>query len=374
MREFAWSLRFAKCIECGTSEVPHKANGLCLQCHATRTELRNGAKIRLRGVAHGVLTKDFLEKEYVANRKSLGDIAKVSCCSRQYVLKRMKEFGIESRNKCSARRLAYNDDKLAYIRMGQDGQLRLVQPLLHVVDETFFETWTDEMAYVLGLIYTDGTLDPGRKLDPSRKTTLTTPRFTLAQNEKSLLEQALLLMKSTSTILYRPETHYSGTKQGALYYFHINSERVYESLIKLGLKPNKSLDIGFPDIPEQYIRHFIRGCWDGDGSIYIEKSGNIVAHFVSGSRQFINGMVRALDFLDLPHRNIYESSIGKSISPYFYLKFTGEYCRTLYHVFYDGVPSTHYLLRKKLILESFFNNKNIEKLTKHNRNGAIDDA
>lgn len=372
MREFLWSLRFDKCIKCGASEVPHKANGLCFKCHAAKTESRNSASIRSRGIAHNVLTKDFLEREYVINGKSLGDIAKLSNCSRQYVMKRMKELGVMLRNKSSARRLAYNGNKLDYKHIGQDGQSHTVQPRLHVINESFFETWSDEMAYVLGLIYTDGSLDPGRKLDPSRKTTLTTPRFTLVQNEKALLEQALLLMKSSSTILYRPETHYSGTKQGALYFFHINSERVYNSLLKLGLKPNKSLDINFPKVPSQYGRHFIRGCWDGDGSIYIEKSGNIVAHFVSGSLQFMNGMVCALDSFGLPHRNIYKSSTEKRKSLYYYIKFTGENCRTLYHLFYDGVPSTHYLYRKRLVFDSFFNTTT-EQLSIFKKNGVTNE-
>jgi len=34
--------------------------------------------------------------------------------------------------------------------------------------------------------------------------------------------------------------------------------------------------MAFPKIPDEYIRHFVRGCWDGDGTVYIEKrNGNL---------------------------------------------------------------------------------------------------
>ncbi|MCP4149158.1 MAG: hypothetical protein GY757_15535, partial [bacterium] len=67
---------------------------------------------------------------------------------------------------------------------------------------------------------------------------------------------------------------------------------MFEDLISLGLSPNKSRIIEFPkNIPDKCISHFIRGCWDGDGSITIVKSGKsnkaIYAGIVSGSKDFI---------------------------------------------------------------------------------------
>ncbi len=55
----------------------------------------------------------------------------------------------------------------------------------------------------------------------------------------------------------------------------INSEIICEQLIKLGCVPRKSLILQFPDcVPDQFLNHFIRGCSDGDGSIYQENTGS----------------------------------------------------------------------------------------------------
>lgn len=43
---------------------------------------------------------------------------------------------------------------------------------------------------------------------------------------------------------------------------------LYNWLVDIGLTPNKSKTIGKLKIPEEYFFDFLRGCFDGDGSIY----------------------------------------------------------------------------------------------------------
>ena len=67
---------------------------------------------------------------------------------------------------------------------------------------------------------------------------------------------------------------------------------MWESLNKLGCKPNKSLILEFPK--EEYftspdlIRHFIRGYWDGDGSLGIYNNINYAS--VIGTKAFVEGV------------------------------------------------------------------------------------
>lgn len=48
----------------------------------------------------------------------------------------------------------------------------------------------------------------------------------------------------------------------------ISSKIISKSLESIGMVQNKSLVLEFPKIPESMYRHFIRGYFDGDGSLY----------------------------------------------------------------------------------------------------------
>ena len=138
-------------------------------------------------------------------------------------------------------------------------------------------------------------------------------------------------------------------------------------LSRLGLHQRESLNIIFPEVPEEYMRHFIRGCWDGDGSIYIEgRSGKLRASYVSGSESFIKTLVQELYKVGIhevkppPDKTeaeevrlnypdgrfplkINEDNRAKA----YYIKVDGsENLGKLSHYFYDDVDESNYLKRK----------------------------
>ena len=53
----------------------------------------------------------------------------------------------------------------------------------------------------------------------------------------------------------------------------LNSPHLVETLISYGCTPRKSLTLKFPDFnifkSQSLINHFIRGYFDGDGSVFI---------------------------------------------------------------------------------------------------------
>src|ERR1019366_94122 len=82
-------------------------------------------------------------------------------------------------------------------------------------------------------------------------------------------------------------------------------KKMTDWFIDHGVLPNKSLTCKVPNIPEQFIPDFLRGCIDGDGSLglynksYKLKDGtkkiyknikNINCSLTSGSKDFINGI------------------------------------------------------------------------------------
>ena len=268
---------------------------------------------------------------------SLGDLARKYNCTRQYIAKLLKQHGVPRRDQSAARTIALNKGKLSFARTDQTGSESIV--ILHkiTINKKFFKTWSREMAYVLGVIFTDGNLLPGRERDSKYRSPGS--RVSIAQKEPELLEKVLALMECDAKV-YRGKQSLTGNP---IHQFNILSEELYDDLLNLGLTPRKSRTIQFPKIPEPYVRHFIRGCWDGDGSVYLERGRIPKASYITGSRQFAEEMIQHLANLGLPPATLhsYQSRNG------FYFRFgTVAACTRLYHVFYDEVPNAMYLSRK----------------------------
>lgn len=190
------------------------------------------------------------------------------------------------------------------------------------------------MAWVLGVIFTDGCI--GLRMNRTKDPTKSTPFLSIAQKEPEILIKILNHMNCNAKIFKR--------KNQQLYYFNIDCPKFYYHLQKYGLHPQKSLDINFPIMPQEYVHHFIRGCWDGDGSVYTQKDRDtLFASYVSGSLSFIDGLLNELEKAGLPKRKVH---IKNGKSPSYYFRFSGNQCIKLFHYLYDDVPPTQYLQRK----------------------------
>lgn len=102
----------------------------------------------------------------------------------------------------------------------------------------------------------------------------------------------------------------------------INSRELIKWFIHYGCLSQKSLIVKFPIIPEQYIRDFLRGLLDGDGSIskthYFHKINNKFydqynGYICSSSIELIDGIKNVLDLNNLK----YSFSIIKNNKSYF---------------------------------------------------------
>lgn len=124
--------------------------------------------------------------------------------------------------------------------------------------------------------------------------------------------------------------------------------------MKLGLTPNKSLSMKFPEIPDEYVRHFIRECWDGDGSAYIEKrNGNLKTSFVCGSYEFIKVLVEYLNKEGLSAVKLYEDRRSKKGNISYYIRYGTKDSIKLFHYMYNGVPESQYLKRKYEVFKNY---------------------
>jgi LAGLIDADG DNA endonuclease family protein len=305
--------------------VPHRAKGLCKTCYDRMrhpSHIPRGSRGRFPE-----LTREFLVQRYLDAGLSSVDIARDLGCSRVHVLDRLRRWGIPIRSLSAARLRALELGKI-------EGQRRVT------TDPAFFDTWSPAMAYVLGLLATDGCLTPP-KIHP-RTGYQAAGNVSLTQRDTEVLEKVQQLMGGTSRTYAR-----SGTAGGTVHMTRIGGPRTYERLVQLGLTPRKSRTLRFPDVPVELRRHFVRGCWDGDGSIFVERgSGRLKASFVTASKEFAESLVTELRAAGLPVPRLYVETRGVDREVY-QLKLSRELdvvalCRWMY----DGVSEVERLSRK----------------------------
>jgi hypothetical protein len=170
------------------------------------------------------------------------------------------------------------------------------------LNENYFEVIDNEYkAYFLGLIYSDGCVFN------------TMLRISLQEEDKSILEKFLENIESEGKlydVIGRKKSH----KNQKL--LSISSVKLVNDLVKLGVEPKKSLINKFPSkeqLPENLLNHFIRGVFDGDGSVfeyeriindkkYVELGVSIIS-----SKEFMVGLSNVIKF-----GNIYDTNNGKN--------------------------------------------------------------
>lgn len=328
-----WSLYYKKCIQCGETDTPHRSNGYCNTCYQRiQGQKRNNYPRQKKGFAEDYLTKDVLNQLYHIEKLSLDEIGRKAGTSPANVCMKMKRYRISARTRIEARILALDKGKIKWdvVNKYNEIETRTLNKIRY--DTKFFDTWSNEMAYCLGLLYTDGCLSS------------TTNNIRFGQKDIELVEKFLTLFKCDAKIIFRNERIINTGKAGEMYLISINGYDLYNQLSKLGLTPKKSLTMRFPAMPHKYVRHFIRGCWDGDGTVYVDTtSNNINAGFVSGSLEFIKVMIQHLRIAGLSDRNIHKS---KNSNAYMFRYSSKIDIIKLHDYFYYDVPENQYLRRK----------------------------
>ena len=112
--------------------------------------------------------------------------------------------------------------------------------------------WSREMAWLVGLIATDGNLSKtGRTMS-------------ISSIDVELLEMA----RRCLGIANRVARASGGWGKGG-YRLQWGGRNFYQWLVGLGLTPRKSLTLGPLVVPDEYFPDFFRGCIDGDGTVLV---------------------------------------------------------------------------------------------------------
>ena len=141
--------------------------------------------------------------------------------------------------------------------------------------------WTNELAYVVGLLVTDGCLSSDRR------------HIIFTSKDIEQIGNVIRILKLKIKI------GISKNKLSEAYRIQISNVQFYDWLVSIGLMPNKSLKLKDIDVPDKYFTDFLRGHLDGDGSIrtYIDDYNStinskyvykrIYTTFISASKKHI---------------------------------------------------------------------------------------
>jgi len=159
------------------------------------------------------------------------------------------------------------------------------------LDDNFFKKVDSrEKAYLLGWIASDGHI--GKR------------GFILRIHKKD----KDVLLKLKSIICQEIPIRYKRTTTSDLCSFEINSKEISKDLCKLlNISPGKkSSVISFPTIDKKYLWDFVRGYFDGDGTINnIEKTckNYLVVSIRSSSEKMLNGLKKNIDVKSYLNKN-----------------------------------------------------------------------
>lgn len=200
----------------------------------------------------------------------------------------------------------------------------------YTLNEKFFREWSSEMAYLLGYTYADGSMDRKKY------------RIRFASKDKDMLELVARLVESDKPITK------NSNKNGSWYEFNIQNKTIYGDLRSLGIFPNKSLTMRMPNIPQEYKLDFIRGYFDGDGSIQRLKrkrpTPGMQVDFATGSRSFASSLTKMLNDLIYPKFHVTEKRVN-----YYNIRCATTGAEEFYRkVYYENCPC---LQRKKTKFE-----------------------
>ena len=150
-------------------------------------------------------------------------------------------------------------------------------------DEFYFNKIdTEEKAYWLGFLYADGCVHSNNY------------EISVNITDKEHIEKFKAAIKAFNhNITEIQDKRFQNAK--TLYQFSIKDKQLHQDLIKWGCIPQKSLLINkIPNIPRDYVSHFLRGYFDGDGSLhYLRGTNNYRISFV-GTKDFLNDIQKEL--------------------------------------------------------------------------------
>lgn len=202
------------------------------------------------------------------------------------------------------------------------------------LNENYFNTESSNMAYILGFIAADGTIR-----EKSNEV-----KITLSSVDKEILEKIREELNSG-----RPLREYEDNKGYSKIELDFTSPIIKEKLKEYGIVPQKTSLLKPPyKLDEKYMPDYIRGYFDGDGSV--SKTGyhnnGLEFRIVSASKEIL---IFFEDFFYKKYNqsksHIYPRKKEENKIQLYDLRYSTLFSKELYNILYT--PNSLYLKRKK---------------------------
>lgn len=214
--------------------------------------------------------------------------------------------------------------------------------------------WTPELAYVIGLLVTDGHLSKDRRHIVFRST------------DYQLMEEFRKCLALSNLIAETKSDRHSQWHRKPAYRIQFGSVQFYHWLQKIGFTDAKTYTIDAIKIPRGHFRDFLRGHLDGDGSIVTYRDyyntfknpkyiyDRLFVRFLSASGAHIEWLRKEITALTDLHGHIWQQKPNASERKVglWSLKFAKkESLKLLAWIYYDNdLPC---LKRKRAIAQRF---------------------
>lgn len=184
--------------------------------------------------------------------------------------------------------LIQNNRKVPESRKGQGGAKRK-----YSLNENYFEKLdSKDKAYFLGFIYADGFIT-------KRSVGQSILGLTLAEIEP--IDKFKKYIQTDKPVGFYKKTN-SYSENSYEYKLALISDKLVSDIEKLGVVERKTLILTFPNIPEELIPHFIRGYFDGDGSVFLHKdprnNNEYLGINICGTKEFLTTLSKYIPFLE----------------------------------------------------------------------------
>lgn len=228
------------------------------------------------------------------------------------------------------------------------------------LDHSYFQNVdTADKAYLLGLIVSDGWVTKPGTDNSGNITKSPQIAFSLTESDRGLVEWVAAQWKTQNkiSIIEKDETIYPN---GVVYVSRpmsrviVSSQKMYSDLNRLGVDTKKSYLSILPILEKELYGHFLRGLFDGDGTVGVYPYGNSLSLSMKfNGTQCILGQIAWMLHSDfgMPyvkpsgHQNRVICTMGWDRT---------EDTKQLSNILYKDVDKSQCLQRKRKIVEDYF--------------------